>query len=136
MGQILQFPPQLRAVPTEAAEDAVWESGGSLHIRYGSHVRHLDVDTALERRAFWAARAREYGHDPRSPEASLAARRWMALTQALDALENHNRAVGKPSPFADYTADLRTRFELARECQLPLVIITPEGTRRFEGDGW
>lgn len=117
MGQILQFPPQLRAVPAEAAEDAVWESGGSLHIRYGSHVRHLDVDTALERRAFWAARAREYGHDPRSPEASLAARRWMALTQALDALANHNRAVGKPSPYPDPRGELASRFDLAAKVE-------------------
>jgi hypothetical protein len=100
MGIVLPFP--TRTAP--AVEEAVWFSGGSLHVRYGAHVRHMEPSEAIKRRQFWADECLRLGCDPASPEARLAARRWSDFTRALDKLEEHNRIVGKPSPYAEACA--------------------------------
>jgi hypothetical protein len=115
MGVVVAFTGTWVRPVEPTTEDAVWFSGGSLHIRHGSHVRHLDVDVALERRAFWADEAARLGYDPTSEDCRLAVRRWHDFTRALDALDAHNRIVGRPSPYDNATADVARRFALAAQ---------------------
>lgn len=108
---LITFPRRSNVVPLRPdAEDAVWFSGGSLHARYGAHVRHVEPDQALHRREFWRAQCERFQFDPTRPEARLAARRWMELTRALDALDAHNHIVGKPSPYPDPAAEVAGRL--------------------------
>lgn len=95
---IIPFPSQ--------TPDVVWFSGGSLHARYGAHVRHMDEAQAVSFRDFWGEKATRLGHLPTLPEARLATRRWQEFTTALDRLHEHNRAVGKPSPYASERGEI------------------------------
>lgn len=111
---ILPFPGKVVPFrPARATEETVWQSGGSLHAKYGGHVRHLDVEDALTRRAFWADEAARLGYDPTSDACRHAVRRWSELTRALDDLDRWNRVVGRPSPYPDPQAEVSGRPAVA-----------------------
>lgn len=82
--------------------EACWFSAGSLHARYGAHVRHIEPAEAERFREFWKDVATRLGHLPTDPDARHAARRWMEFTSALDRLADYNRVVGKRDSSRDH----------------------------------
>lgn len=76
-------------VPVAPGARTYWHCAGDLFWNAGGRGVWISLEDAHRRRAIYYE--------------NLEGRQYIDLTNALDALANHNRAVGKPDPYASQT---------------------------------
>jgi len=97
----------------EPKAKAFWHVAGDLFANAGGRGVFLPLENALTLREFWRAKAVEAFEAREIGEARHAARMWGQLTAALDELAQHNRCVGRPSPYPNPSSEVAGRFSLA-----------------------